>query len=287
MTGVWREGSDGRRAIALRLLLLANLVLTSSSCGSRGPDGDPDRGEPEPVPYVLIAPVLDRSALTPVERLGYDLYLHDIAASRATDAAQAVADLAQLGVEGWIVVPHEKGLLVRYFDASGRSVVDVSVDPHSMLSPYVVVQASAPDLSPRQRAMALARRLAASQTFPLCSDRYNTVVLAESEAPDSGWLVYLLAATDDPTRIMLGGHQKFRVDPEGRTVLEHIPLSKSCLSLEYFPSTWAITTSHLVSPEPVETQVYVSLLHGIRVVVLRAERKQRWLIEGGRIQPLE
>ena len=192
----------------MRRFLLFLLLFLATACASKRPDAP----EPVRVPYKMIAPVVERVSLTNVERWGYEIYLRDIAASRGTDAAQIVTDLSKSGSLGWIVVPYESGLLVRFIDRDERSVIDVSVDPYSTLTPFVVENRPPKDLTPREASMWRARQLAASQPYPACSDRYNSVVIPESDDPDSDWLVYLLAATVDPTVIMLGGHQKFRVD---------------------------------------------------------------------------
>lgn len=263
-----------RQAILLLLLLLA------TGCANGGSQGT----KPAPVPYNLVGPVLDRASLTPVERLGYEIYLRDIAAGRGTDAAQSVIDLAKFGVLGWLVVPYERGYLVRFVERDERVVIDVSVDPTSTLPGYVMKNDPPKELSAREKAMWRARRLGVGQSFMLCSDRYNTVVIPENEDPDSSWLVYLLAATLDPTLIMLGGHHKFVIDAEGRNILEHMPLSRSCVSSQYTETTAMISMSHIVSPEPVESQVYLSLLHGIPIGVFRLDSGKRWTVEGGRVR---
>jgi len=264
----------------LRQAILLLLIVLATACANGGAQ-DP---KPAPVPYNLVGPVIDRASLTTVERRGYEIYLRDIAASRATDAARWEIDLEKSGALGWIVVPYERGYLVRFVDRDERTVADVSVDPTSALPAYVIKDASSKDLSGREKAMWRARQLAGGQPFMVCSDRYDTVVIPEDDDPDSRWLVYLLAATIDPTLIMLGGHHRFVVDAEGRTVIEHLALSRSCLSNQYTETTAMISMSHIVSPEPVESQVYLSLLHGIPIGVFRLDSGKRWTVEGGRVR---
>ncbi|MFO0691770.1 MAG: hypothetical protein U0900_23950 [Myxococcota bacterium] len=68
------------RALALLLVLALGSACTTSQ-------GKPKPASPVPVPYQLIAHPVDRSTLSLVERRGYDLYVRDLAASRATNAA--------------------------------------------------------------------------------------------------------------------------------------------------------------------------------------------------------
>lgn len=265
------------RAAALLGLVLLAFAAACASPTAREPS-------PAPLPYHVVASPVDRATLSEVERRGCDIYLRDIAAHRATDAARTEVDLARTGAVGWIVVPYEQGLLVRFVDGEERAVVDVSVDPESALRPFVMPRAPAEALTPREKQMWRALQLAAHQSVMGCSDRYNSVVIPADDAPDSDWLVYLLAATVDPSRIMLGGHHRFRIAADGRTVLEHLPLSKSCLSMQYTEATAMIVISHVVTPEPVETQVFLNLLHDIPVDVLTLEGGRHWRIEGGRIR---
>jgi len=256
------------------LLVLASAFLI-------GADAPP----PAPAPYLTVAPALSRSALTSVEKLGYELYLRDIVASRATDAALATQDFSALGVRGWIVVPRGEEYLARFLTQSGDSAVDVLVDPFSASPPKSVVANSPPkSLDERESGMWRARELATQQAFSSCSDRYNSVVLPVSDSPSSDWYVYLLAATVDPTKIMLGGHHRYRIDRTGSTVLEHLAMSKSCISTVYDSSMVMISVSHIVTNEPLETHVYLNLLHGLSVGVVIIETQELFAIDNGHIR---
>jgi len=240
---------------------------------------------PTPAPYRTVAPLISKSALTPVEKLGYELYLRDIVASRATDAALATENFSSRGVRGWIVVPREEGYLTRFINQSGGSVVDVLVDPFSGSPPKSIVGNSPPkSLDERESAMWRARELGSQQRFPSCSDRYNSVVLPVSGSPSSDWYVYLLAATVDPTKIMLGGHHRYRIDPTGSTVLEHLAMTKSCISTTYVNSMAMISVSHIVTDKPLETHVYLSHLHGLSVGVAVIGTQELFAIYNGKIR---
>lgn len=265
-----------RRVVVALLLLIASLP----ACATRG---GRDR-ELAPVPYRLIAPSLDRASLSPTERRGYDLYLRDVAAHRATDAALSEAGLAQSGTRGWIVVPYERGFLVRFIDANDRAIIDVSIDPWSALSPFVIANHPSKPLSAREAAMWRARERVMREPIQPCSERYNSVVLPESDDEDAAWLVYLLASSSDPHHFVVGGHHRFRVDAEGREILEAFPLSRGCMTPEYDPASEGFVTTQLVAPEPVETHVFLSLLHGFPIYVSIVETKTLWVVEGGRMR---
>ncbi|MEZ4333046.1 MAG: hypothetical protein R3F35_14900 [Myxococcota bacterium] len=264
------------RAAALPAAVLLILV---AACATR----PAPEAAPLPVPYQLIASPVDRATLSEVERRGFDLHLRVIAALRGTDAALAEVDLARIGALGRIVVPYEQGLLVRFIDDKERAVVDVSVDPFSALRPYVMAHPLAESLPPRDRGMWRALQVAMHRSAMDCSDRYHGVVIPAGKAPGSDWLVYLIAATPDPSRIMLGGHHRFRIDFEGTTIREQVPLSESCRSVQYTEATTtlAFTASH--PAEPVETEVFLNRLHGIPIEVSPSGGRGHWTIEDGRI----
>lgn len=245
---------------------------------------------PAPAPYRTVAPLISKSTLTSVEKLGYELYLRDIVASRATDAALATENFSSSGVRGWIVVPQNDGYLTRFINQSGDSVVDVFVDPFSDSLPKSVVENSPPkSLGERESAMWRARQLGSQQRFTPCSDRYNSVILPVSDDPSSDWYVYLLAATIDPTEIMLGGHHRYRIDPTGSTVLAHLAMTKSCISTTFVKSMAMLSVSHIVTNKPLETHVYLSHLHGLSVGVVVIETQELFTIDKGKIRqvPLE
>lgn len=266
---------------ASRMVFVA-LAMLALSCAH----ASPDRRGGSPVPYHWLAESVDRATLSPVERRGYDIYIRDIAAARASELAVEEGAFANARPIGWIVVPHGRGMLVRYVDAEDRAVVDVSVDPWSALSPLVTPHAPGEPLSRNETAMWHARELVANQFSGGCSDRYNTVVIPETDDPDSPWLVYMLVATLDPNLIMMAGHHRYRVDASGAKILEHFPLSRSCLALPYSPDSPLYFVTHSVTPEPVETHVFLSLLHGISILVGVGEPRSNWRVENGRIERL-
>jgi hypothetical protein len=241
---------------------------------------------PSPVPYRTVAIPIESSSLTPVEALGYDLYLRDIVASRSTDVALAAVDMQALGVQGWIVVERNERYLARFVNEFEEAVVDVGVDPFSEAAPTLVIKSPPEHLDERELAMWRARQLAGRQPFSECSDRYNSVVLPVSDSPSSDWYVYLLASTLDSSKIMLGGHHRYRVDRQGFEVLEHLAMTKSCVFSTYDESMIAVTVSHIVTDKPLESHVYLNHLHGISIGVVVIDTGEVFVVENGRIRLL-
>ena len=97
--------------------------LLFAGCRS-GPQTPPPAPEPTPA-----QPALGLAALSPTERLGYEIYRFDRAAWVATDAARGEG-LDRSPVQGWIVVPEPAGLHVRFIGKCGAaacSYADVEV----------------------------------------------------------------------------------------------------------------------------------------------------------------
>ncbi|MEM7412180.1 MAG: hypothetical protein AAF430_18270 [Myxococcota bacterium] len=256
----------------MRWLLVVAVAL---GCASPPP--------PAPLEYRTVAQPVDVESLSAVEALGYRLYLRDIVASRSTDAALASVDLRSTGALGWIVVQTGDQYVTRFIDGSSRSVVDVFTDPFSNTYPRVTRRYPPEPLGERETAMWRARQLASSQEFRACSDRYNTVVVPASSEPGSDWFVYLLAATVEPNLIMLGGHHRYRVDPLGTRIIERFPMTKSCMTARYDETMAMMSMSHIVSGAPIESHVYLSLIHDIPLSVIVMQTEELFRIEDGRV----
>jgi hypothetical protein len=231
--------------------------LAAIGCAS-SPAPAPPATPPAQVPLVSSD---GSDLLNPIERLAFLIHAQDIAAWRATDQAfESGFDPAASGVVGWIAVPEQgTSFMVRFVAerASGPvSLLDVGLDV-ALESPGLVIdRPGGAALSPIEQAMWKARQLAVHAKYRACSDRYNSVVLRE---PDSeNWLVYLLAASMKGD-LVIGGHHRFRVSPDGGTILEAKALSMSCMTMPYDEKAAAFYFTQVVSEEPLETSVLLSL----------------------------
>ena len=84
---------------------------------------------------------------------------------------------------------------------------------------------------------------------------------------------------------MVGGHYRVHVSADGASVLSVQPFSKSCLILRSEAPAGgklvALIVSHLVTAAPVESHVFLSLLHQKPFVVVTS--RGAWEIAGERV----
>lgn len=223
--------------------------------------------------------------LAKVQRLGQALYDQDIAAARGTDALLARFDgRPPANLAGWIVVGEGRDQTVRFLAREGdgiRAAYDIPVRSGRAGD---VVEVADTVLPPEQQAMFRARMTAADNMGSLrCTPRYNAVVLDD---PDSdGWLVWLLASTNQSNQLILTGHYRFRISADGSEVLRRDQLSATCIIQTADPAQGqlaGLTVSHIVSPQPVETHVFTSLLYRLPVYVVAGDKL--YGVEGARIR---
>lgn len=228
-------------------------------------------------------------SLDKVQRLGQALYDQDIVAARGSDALMArFGGRPPENLTGWIVVGQGRDQTVRFLARDGdavRAAFDIQVRNGRA---GVVTEVTDPILPPEQLAMFAARMTAANNIGPLrCSPRYNAVVLDD---PDSdGWLVWLLASTNQSNQLILTGHYRFRISADGTAVLRRDQLSATCIIQTVPPEQRGqlagLTVSHIVSPLPVETHVFTSLLYRLPIYVVAGEKL--YGVEGTNIREVQ
>ena len=240
------------------------------------------------------APAIREFDLATLESLGRQIYEQDFVAARGTDALFASGFTPQEGeregIRGWIVVRDGAGWLVRFVkevDGKLAPARDIAFD--TPRSKGIVTTPAATTLPDDQVARYRASSLANDNIPVRCARRYNTVVLPDPDG--SGFLVYALAAEEKQGEVMLGGHARITVSADGRKVERVDALSKSCLVLSSADSRKAgnvagLYASHIVSPTPVETHVFVSLLHHLPLYIGTSDRTV-WKVEGGRIEKVD
>ena len=222
-----------------------------------------------------------------VERLGAAIYRHDVAAARATDALLLVVpDPGGAGVRGWVVNELSGGERVRFVRvgaAGPEAAYDVDVRPGA--KPLVSTPTDRALTAPELAAFA-ARETAARAVGPVCRSGYNTVVLPDPDG--EGLLVWLLAPSPAAGVIPVGGHYRFTISANGRTVERRDALFSTCLTLDPSQgvpkgaSPVAALTSHVVSSTPVETHVFLQRLYGTSLYVAAGDRV--WAVERGRVR---
>jgi hypothetical protein len=225
-------------------------------------------------------------SLDVVEELGREIYRRDMAASVATDVMlEQRLDLDEYPLRGWVVTEDADGLLVTFigeYEGAYKAVFDVRPDERGARRFALAGQRA---LSSGEAAQFRARTTAQSALEEPCSERYNSVVLEDPES--DGWIVYWLAATTQPGAMVVGGHYRVTVSAGGEEIVAADRLSRSCMTIEPADEeTAAAVVTHLVGPTPVETHVFVSLLHRKPIFVL-TEDETIWAVEGDSIREVE
>jgi len=238
----------------------------------------------EPPPPIRTFELLD------LQKMGVALYRQDLSAWRATDALRAkVPDLAAAGVKGWIVEDDGKVAKVRFLRDLGPGLeagYDVEVTSKGA---GPVVEPSDRGLTDEERTMFAARQTAMANLPPtLCRAGYNSAILKDPDG--DGWLVWLLAPSPAAGAIPVGGHYRFTISADGRTLERRDALSTSCLVIQtpQLPpgaKPEGLFVNHIVSPTPVETHVFLSLLYRQPFFVGTGKDKL-WVVGQGQIAPV-
>jgi hypothetical protein len=227
------------------------------------------------------------SSFPKLEETGKALYDNDRAASLATDRLMENGPVPST-VRGWVTIPSHGGWRVLFVEGNGDafcSRLSVQVDKNDA-GPLGRSETCKP-LTSDQRAMFLARQTALSAPRMPYSEAYNTVVLPH-KGKEGGWAVYLLAATKEAGKVVVGGHVRVRVGDTGLEILDDQQLSKACLTLD-LPSPAAgkpvgLFVTHVLDDHPIETHVFLSLLHGLPLYVIT--ESAMWSVDKGKIRLL-
>lgn len=224
-----------------------------------------------------------------IEALGVAIYEQDIRAAKATDLLFAKKiDPVKSGLRGWIVEGDAKSMSVRFVrekDGAMEAFYDVSFDGKNTPA---LEEPQNRQLSAAQLAQLRARTLAAKSITRPASQNYNVVILPDPER--EGLLVYALAATTDVDSIMVGGHYRFTVSKDGEKLEQSDELFRSFMVLNKkakdlppgaVPQALWMTT--LVSDMPLETHVYLSLLHRTAFLVGTPD-KHVWEVQNGKMR---
>ncbi|WP_312784815.1 hypothetical protein [Brevundimonas sp.] len=264
----------------MRLPLVSLLAALSLSLASAVQAADD-----KPPPQVEVW------SLTQTGAIGSAIFVQDRAAWRATDVLlPLLEDRPDHGLIGWIVVDQGDAQLVRFLRGDPTAPLpgyDILVDKNGDAGP--AVQSKDAALPDDQIAHYLARNLAVANIGDLrCTASFNTVVLDD---PDSdGWLVWLLAATTDANIVPMGGHYRFHVSADGRSLEKREQLSGGCLNMDRRQAGQdgqpaALFTTVLVAPQPLEVHVFLSLLNRLPIVIGTGDKI--WAVEGTMIQEVD
>jgi hypothetical protein len=220
-----------------------------------------------------------------IEKLGRAMYEQDQEAWKGTDILTAkfnLDDLKAAGLRGWIVDTFPDRDVVRFVRQTGTGVelfhdVTFPKDGSPALS-----EPSSRTLSAEEQAQYDARSLAIKSTKTDCSDTYNTVVLKDPER--AGWLVWVMTATKDPDKLIIGRHTRFSISADGKTIVGKDNLTVACFAFsrkdQKPDGAWGI--HHIVSLTPVETHVFASLSYHIPLYI-QTDDGEVWKVDQGSI----
>lgn len=225
--------------------------------------------------------------ISTLEKLGKELYLRDQMAGRAFDTLfTSHPEAKEAPIKGWITEVSKEHRRV-YFVQERESLKSLAYVATFQDSGEPQVEARNGAMLPEFVAKRFKARSAAIEAIPkLFTERYNFEVM---DAPDGkGFLVYGLASTTDPNAVVVGGHYRVSVSDDGK-VQQVDALSRSFLVLPRRAAdvpkdaeVMGLTMTHIVSDTPVETHVFVSLLHNVPFYVATSE-KDVWHVSNGKI----
>jgi hypothetical protein len=273
--------------ITLGVAALASLLSVATGCASKRTSGTATPGSKRRAP----ADVAEQLALATAT--GRELHRRDMIAWWASDVAVPNFSPEELEhMRGWLLDADDPSAVHFLIEIDGELFTRLLVrcvgtgpegcEPELLSEPAPISERN----RAQQRALASA---ATHPEFVPTSDRYNHVVIP---AGDSGWSVYLIAATVEPNLMMFGRHYRFSISPDGNQVLQWRAFTESALVVEraQLPpdaTLTAVAVSHLLDDVPTEMHVWAALNYHTPLAVVTG-RDTMWMIdETGAIARIE
>ena len=286
------------RTIALCIVRIATLSLCVFGCASVPQNGQTERVSPqadEPTSIPIPNELQEKINLS--EKLGAELYINDKMAIIGTDLMlEKLSNSQKADICGYIVYREDNG----QGQPTGYWWVEFFVDKSEPKVGYLV-QITPPRTSGRATTefkevtppkkpsdgelvfyRAVRTALAAIPDRP--NQSANPVILPGAWIAEDGILVYLLAATKKDNTVVFGKHYRVLVSMDGRSAKKVEPLTKTALESPIAPATSEGATpflyvTHLLGDYPLETHVFISLLHH-RALYVNTEKYIWRVIEG-------
>ncbi|MBE2215338.1 MAG: hypothetical protein IAE82_15805 [Opitutaceae bacterium] len=279
--------SAGRQVLCalLAVALVAPLAAKESKEKRREKEG---AAEPAKKPARPEIRSFDTETLS---ALGRQIYRHDSLAWIATDVLFAKVSqetVAAEGGAGWIVDTSGEAPVVRFVrEVEERIEAAYDVVFPKEGKPHVVVPERR-ELSTAQLGAYRSYRTAIGALIerqsPWCGGTPNHVELPDPDG--SGFLVYILRPKPAADVVPIGGHYRITVSADGGTVEQVDQLFASCLTLPRKAEgsdgkeIVALSMSHIDSPTPLETHVFLSLQEKLPFMLI-TEGGQMWSVEHG------
>lgn len=220
------------------------------------------------------------------EALGRALYEQDRRATIAAEMIDENYDPKAEGIVSWVVDGDAEHSVVRFIKRGKtgmEAVLDAEFD--DLLLPVFKRPADG-HLSPFQLAQVNAREVAQPYLRTPCSRSFDSAALRDPTG--DGLLIYALAIPEHPGEIIIGGHHRFSMSADGKTLRQADTLSTSCAKTDLNKLRAADGKSGVairanLSDIPLETHVYLSLLYKIPLYVVTRDLKM-WKIEAGKMR---
>ena len=222
-----------------------------------------------------------------IETLGRQLYKQDDLASKGTDAMlEKYPESGKIATGGWITMPGAESSKVYFLQETDSGVSLAYVVTFQAKGDPTVKDVRGEPVPAEVLARYHARKAAIEAVRKLLTRTYNFEMLGDPA--DKGFIVYALASTQDPNEIMVGRHFRISVSADAKVTAvdafsnSMLILQKQTPDMPKDAKPVAFTVSHVVSNTPVETHVYLSLLHGTPFYVGTSDGTV-WKVENGSI----
>jgi len=246
----------------------------------------------------LEIPAKFQEAVARANQLGRQIFVHDLAASRATDVLferKALPDDKR--VRGWLTDLFDKngkpGILVTFVGETDRGTMalyrvlvffDNGESEFARLDTPLNLEESQ---QARWKARGAAIQLIEARK-DLCGERYNSVVLPAPIDASDGIRVYMLAATSQPDLMIAGGHFLYEYSADGKTLMSQRAFTRSCIDIPLAADPEkgelkAVTLTHLLDPTPTEIHVFMSRNYGKTMMLATTQNSLAWVIAEGEI----
>jgi hypothetical protein len=231
--------------------------------------------------------------LPTIVALGVKLYQQDKIASDASDFLFTSHPEAQkLPLRGWITEYDETVRRVFFVQGPDDQHPSLAYTVTVLLDGSAKVKEDNGSPLPDSIAKRYAARQAAIAAMPKFAPgrNYNFEVLDDPEIK-GGFIVYGLASSNDPDEVVVGGHYRVTVAEDGK-VKRVDALSRTFLALNKRENVSkdaapvSLIMSHIVSETPIETHVYLSILHSVPLFVSTSEH-DFWKVQEGVITKID
>ena len=226
-----------------------------------------------------------------IEKLGRELFERDGMAAQSFDLLfEAYPDAKEKNLRGWVTELGEatsKVYMLKAKEEDFRLAYVVVFEKNK--KPRVEAHLDEP--LPEEIAKRFSARVAAIGALPGFYDRpYNFEVLDDPDG--EGYVVYSLVASRKAHEMVVGGHSRISLAADAKTVKSVDALSNSLLILDkregqgQGQDAVGSIVSHVVSDTPVETHVFLSLMHRQSLFVVTSDGAI-WNVEEGKVTKTE